>query len=162
MRELLGVVQPRWSPSSHSSPANAAAGAARAVVAQVREEHRLPAPDEFANFLSEVAAVVTSSVEQWRARLASTVARWAGEGYATQSLERFLDGVEPPDVDAVEPGFPRRCNQLRDLEQEAARLDPRLAGVAVFRDPAPPRGSDGRSLCARWRRTTRHRRRPRT
>jgi chromosomal replication initiator protein len=26
-------------------------------------------------------------------------------------------------------------NQLRDLEQEAARLDPRLAGVSVFRDP---------------------------
>lgn len=96
---------------------------------------RVDAPDEFENFLSEVAAVVTSSVEQWRSRLASTVARWAGEGYSTESLESFLDGKEPPDLDDVEARFAAIVHQLRDLEQEAARLDPRLAGVSVFRDP---------------------------
>jgi chromosomal replication initiation ATPase DnaA len=133
VRELLGLFN-RLVAQQSFEPGVRVSGAARAVVAQVREEHRAP-PDEFENFLSEVAAVVTSSVEQWRARLASTVARWAGEGYATHSLERFLDGSEPPDVDAVESRFASAVHQLRDLEQEAARLDPKLAGVAVFRDP---------------------------
>jgi chromosomal replication initiation ATPase DnaA len=132
VRELLGlfnrVVAQQMEPGARAS------GAAR-VVAQVRQAHRAT-PDEFASFMNEVAAVVTSSVEQWRARLASTVARWAGEGYVTSSLERFLDGVEAPDVDAIEATFSSAVNQLRDLEQEAARLDPRLSGVAVFRDPA--------------------------
>jgi chromosomal replication initiation ATPase DnaA len=103
----------------------------------VQEVHGRPigAPDEFASFLHEVTAVVSSSVEQWRNRLAAVVARWAGEGYCTGSLERFLDEGEPPDLDAVETRFAAAVNQLRDLEQEAARLDPRLAGVSVFRDP---------------------------
>jgi chromosomal replication initiation ATPase DnaA len=75
------------------------------------------------------------------------VARWAGEGYATESLERFLEGAEPPDVDAVESQFAASVNQLRDLEQEAARLDPRLSGVSVFRDPA--RLDEARSIVMR-------------
>jgi chromosomal replication initiation ATPase DnaA len=92
-------------------------------------------PDEFESFLHDVSAVVSSSVEQWRNRLASAVARWAGEGYSTASLEGFLDGTEAPDLDAVETRFAAAVNQLRDLESEAARLDPRLAGVSVFKDP---------------------------
>jgi chromosomal replication initiation ATPase DnaA len=125
-------------------PGTPAAGAAKDVVAQVREER---APDEFESFLNEVTAVVTSSVEQWRARLASTVARWAGEGYSTESLESFLDGAEAPDVDAIEARFAAAVNQLRDLEQEAARLDPKLAGVPVFRDPG--RLDEARSIVMR-------------
>lgn len=133
VRELLGLFN-RVVAQRSLEPGTPAAGAATVVVAQVREE-RAAAPDEFENFLSEVSAVVTSSVEQWRARLASTVARWAGEGYSTESLEALLDGIDAPDVDAVESRFATAVNQLRDLEQEAARLDPRLAGVSVFRDP---------------------------
>jgi chromosomal replication initiation ATPase DnaA len=144
VRELLGLFN-RLVAQHALEPGARVSGAARAVVAQVREEHA--PPDEFENFLSEVAAVVTSSVEQWRARLASTVARWAGEGYATESLERLLDGLEPPDVDAVEARFAAAVNQLRDLEQEAARLDPRLAGVSVFRDPG--RLDEARSIVMR-------------
>lgn len=133
VRELLGLFN-RVVEQRSLEPGTPAFGAAKVVVAQVREE-RAAAPDEFDSFLSEMAAVVTSSVEQWRARLASTVARWAGEGYSTESLEALLDGIEAPDVDAVEARFATAVNQLRDLEQEAARLDPRLAGVPVFRDP---------------------------
>ncbi len=144
VRELLGLFN-RLVAQHALEPGARASGAARAVVAQVREEHA--PPDEFENFLNEVAAVVTSSVEQWRARLASTVARWAGEGYATESLEQLLDGIEPPDVDAVEARFASAVNQLRDLEQEAARLDPRLAGVSVFRDPG--RLDEARSIVMR-------------
>ena len=134
VRELLGLFN-RLVAQRSLQPGTPGAGAAKVVVAQVREE-RASAPDEFENFLWEVAAVVTSSVEQWRARLASTVARWAGEGYSTESLEQFLDSADAPDLDAVEARFATAVNQLRDLEQEAARLDPRLAGVPVFRDPA--------------------------
>jgi chromosomal replication initiation ATPase DnaA len=133
VRALLGLFNKLVAQRS-LEPGTPAAGVAKTVVAQDREE-RASAPDEFESFLSEVTAVVTSSVEQWRSRLASTVARWAGEGYGTESLERFLDGMEAPDLDAVEARFAAAVNQLRDLEQEAARLDPRLAGIPVFRDP---------------------------
>jgi chromosomal replication initiation ATPase DnaA len=145
VRELLGLFN-RLVAQRSLEPSARASGAVRAVVAQVREEHAAP-PDEFENFLSEVAAVVTSSVEQWRARLASTVARWAGEGYATDSLESLLDGIEAPDVDAAEAQFATAVHQLRDLEQEAARLDPKLAGVPVFRDPG--RLEEARSIVMR-------------
>jgi len=133
VRELLGLFN-RLVAQRSLEPGTPVAGAAKVVAAQARDE-RAVAPDEFENFLNEVAAVVTSSVEQWRARLASAVARWAGEGYSTASLERFLDGSEPPDLDAVETQFAAAVHQLRDLEQEAARLDPKLSGVSVFRDP---------------------------
>ena len=133
VRELLGLFN-RLVAQRSLEPGTPSTGAAKVVLAQAREE-RANLPDEFENFLNEVAAVVTSSVEQWRARLASTVARWAGEGYRTESLERLLDGMEAPDIDAVEARFAEAVNQLRDLEHEAARLDPKLAGVSVFRDP---------------------------
>lgn len=127
-------------------PGTPASGIAREMAAQARDE-RDAAPDEFESFLNEVTAVVTSSVEQWRARLGATVARWAGEGYATDSLEGILDGIDAPDLDAVEARFAAAVNQLRDLEQEAARLDPTLAGVSVFRDPA--RLDEARSIVLR-------------
>lgn len=145
VRELLGLFN-RVVAHRSLEPGVPAEGMTKAMVAQSREEHTV-APDEFESFLNEVAAVVTSSVEQWRARLASTVARWAGEGYSTESLEHFLDGVEPPDLDAVEGRFAAAVTELRDLEQEAARLDPRLAGVPVFRDPG--RLEEARSIVMR-------------
>ena len=145
VRELLGLFNKVVAQRS-MTPGTPAFGVAKFVVAQAREE-RATSPDEFENFLNEVAGLVTSSVEQWRARLASTVARWAGEGYATESLERYLEGAEPPDLDAVETQFAALVNQLRNLEQEAARLDPKLAGVSVFRDPS--RLGEARSIVMR-------------
>lgn len=133
VRELLGLFN-RLAAQRELDPGSGDAAIA-AILAEVTREPDVPPPDEFENFLSEVTAVVSSSVEQWRSRLASSVARWAGEGYSTESLEKFLDGSEAPDLDAVETRFAAAVNQLRDLEHEAARLDPRLAGVSVFRDP---------------------------
>lgn len=130
--ELLGRFNRLAAPEA-STPAAPAAGTS--AVASPPREAPAAVPDEFESFLHEVAAVVSSSVERWRVRLAATVARWAGEGYRTALLERHLDGVEAPDVDAIEDAFSSAVNQLRDLEQEAARLDPKLAGVPVFRDP---------------------------
>jgi chromosomal replication initiation ATPase DnaA len=145
VRELLGLFNKVVAQRS-LEPTTPAAGVAKIVVEKAREERAIP-PDEFANFLTEVTQVVSSSVEQWRTRLASAVARWAGEGYATESLERFLDGSEPPDLDAVETQFAAVVNQLRNLEQEAARLDPKLAGIPVFRDPG--RIDEARSIVMR-------------
>ncbi len=132
VRELQGLFN-RLVAQKTFTRATAPEGA-RAVVAQVREERAGPA-DEFEEFLSEVAAVVSSSMEQWRVRLAATVARWAGEGFRTGMLEQYLDVEEPPDLDALEATFDATVNRLRDLEREAARLDPRVAGVSAFRDP---------------------------
>jgi chromosomal replication initiation ATPase DnaA len=131
VRELLGLFV-RVLAQRSMEPGTPAAGLARVAVAQARDEHL---PDEFESFLNEVAAVVSSSVDQWRVRLAASIARWAGEGYGTTSLERYLDVAEPPDLDAVESAYGAAITQLRDLEQEAARLDARLAGIPVFRDP---------------------------
>jgi chromosomal replication initiator protein len=133
VRELLGVFN-RLAAQRELAPDSVDEALAR-MLSEVVRESEPASPDEFESFLNEVTAVVSSSVEQWRSRLASTVARWAGEGYSTESLQPFLDGTEPPDLDAIETRFAAAVNQLRDLEQEAARLDPRLAGVSVFRDP---------------------------
>ena len=145
VRELLGLLNRAL---AHRSlrPVTSGSGSMVAVPAP-RVRQRTPPPDEFENFLKEVSAVVTSSVEQWRVRLAATVARWAGEGYATGMLEQFLDGIEPPDVDAVEASFANAVHQLRDLEREAARLDPKLGGLPVFRDPG--RLEEARTLVMR-------------
>jgi chromosomal replication initiation ATPase DnaA len=74
-------------------------------------------------------------VEQWRVHLGETVARWSGEGFRTEMLERHLESPEPPDVEGIERQFVTAVNRLRALEAEAARLDSRLAGIPVFRDP---------------------------
>ncbi|HEX7122158.1 MAG TPA: DnaA/Hda family protein, partial [Gemmatimonadaceae bacterium] len=99
----------------------------------------LPAPqppDEFEMFVTEVANVVEKSVEAWRVRLSETIARWAGEGFRTELLARYLENGEIPDLEALESQFVATVNRLRALEAEAARLDPKLAGMPVFRDPA--------------------------
>jgi chromosomal replication initiation ATPase DnaA len=133
VRELQGLFNRLVAQQSLGSEA-VTDGVARVVVAQARSERPAP-PDEFETFLSEVAAVVSSSVEQWRVRLAASVARWSGEGFRTSELERHLEDTEAPDLDALESRFASLVNRLRDLEREAARLDPRLAGVSAFRDP---------------------------
>lgn len=144
VHELLALFE-RLVAGQAAEPGTPSVGLAGVVVARAREER--PEPDEFESFLHEVSAAVTSTVESWRTRLAATVARWAGEGYQTGSLEAWLEGVEPPDVDAAEAQFAASVNQLRDLEQEAARLDARLAGLPVFRDPA--RLDDARAIVMR-------------
>ena len=145
IKELLGLFD-RTVTQRSLEPDAPDAGIAGIVAAQAREE-RAVARDEFDNFLSELSAVVSSSVEQWRDRLAAAIARWAGEGYATASLEKHLESKEPPDLDAVEAQFSAAVNQLRNLEQEAARLDPKLAGISVFRDPG--RLEDARAIVMR-------------
>jgi chromosomal replication initiation ATPase DnaA len=94
-----------------------------------------PAPDEFEAFLSDLASTVAESVDSWRVTLGERIARWSGEGFRTDRLERALARREPPDLAALERDFADHAERLRALESEAIRLDPRCAGLAIFRDP---------------------------
>lgn len=102
-------------------------GTARAAAA--------PVPDEFEAFLSDVASTLAESVETWRVRLGERIARWSGEGYRTERLERILEQAEAPDLDQLDADFAADAERLRTLEAEAIRIDPRSAGLPIFRDP---------------------------
>jgi chromosomal replication initiation ATPase DnaA len=101
------------------------------------------APDEYEQLLTDVHSVVTESVEPWRVQLGEIIARWSGEGYDTGLIERHLETGEAPDLAAIEADFEAAVARLRGLEAEAARLDPRLAGLAVFHDPARVKEAEG-------------------
>ncbi len=105
------------------------------VLGKVRGAEPPPA-DEFEHFVSDLATTVAASVETWRVRLGERIARWSGEGFRTDRLERELARATPPDVEALEGAFATDVERLRALESEAIRLDPRHAGLALFRDPA--------------------------
>ena len=91
--------------------------------------------DEYETFLSEISVAVSESVEGWRLRVGESIARWSGEGFQVRMLEAALDAAEAPDLDALEARFVAAANRLRSLKMEAARLDAKLAGLPVFRDP---------------------------
>ena len=94
-----------------------------------------PPPDEFENFVGEVTAAVSMSVDRWRARLVEAAKGWAAEGFRTEMIERALKTASAADLSALEVRFALAVDRLRVLEGEAARLDPKLAGLQVFRDP---------------------------
>jgi chromosomal replication initiator protein len=94
-----------------------------------------PAEDEYESFLTDMAAAIAHSVEEWRLRLGERIARWSGEGFATDRLQRLLDQADAPDLEAEEARFAAICDRLRAIEAEAIRLDVKFTGMAVFRDP---------------------------
>ncbi len=94
-----------------------------------------PSPDEFEHFLADLAATVAESVDTWRVRLGERIAIWSGEGFRTDRLERELTRRDPPDLEAMDAAFAADAERLRALEREAVRLDPRNAGMPIFRDP---------------------------
>jgi len=91
--------------------------------------------DEFAGFVSDIAVAVAQHVEGWRVRLGERIAHWQGAGYRTTMLERALAMTEEADVDALDAAFASGVARLEQLEAQAVLLDPRLAGLDVFRDP---------------------------
>jgi chromosomal replication initiator protein DnaA len=56
------------------------------------------APNEFEDFLSDIASTVARSVDAWRVRLGERIAYWSGQGFKTAILEQALDANEVPDV----------------------------------------------------------------
>ncbi|HEX6053491.1 MAG TPA: DnaA/Hda family protein, partial [Gemmatimonadaceae bacterium] len=91
--------------------------------------------DEFAGFLSDIAVAVAQHVEGWRVRLGERIAQWQSAGYCTTMLDRALALSEEVDVDALDAAFAAGVARLEQLEAQAVLLDPRLAGLDVFRDP---------------------------
>ena len=93
------------------------------------------ATDEVAGFISDIAVAVAQHVEGWRVRLGQRIAHWQAAGYRTTMLERTLAMNEEADVDALDAAFASGVARLEQLEAQAVLLDPRLAGLDVFRDP---------------------------
>jgi chromosomal replication initiation ATPase DnaA len=93
------------------------------------------ANDEFAGFLSDIAVAVAQHVEGWRVRLGERIAHWQRAGYRTTMLERASSMTEDVDVDALDAAFAAGVARLEQIEAQAVLLDPRLAGLDVFRDP---------------------------
>ena len=91
--------------------------------------------DEFAGFVSDIAVAVAQHVEGWRVKLGERIAHWQRSGYRTTMLERALALTEEADVDALDAAFAAGVARLEHLEAQAVLLDPRLAGLDVFRDP---------------------------
>ncbi len=108
----------------------------RAPLAPAQHADAVPAPDEFAQFVSDVTMTVGKAVEAWRARVAEAVLRWEGEGYRTARLEALLDQDAPAAVDDEIAAFAADAERLKVLAAEVTELDPGAAGDAVFRDPA--------------------------
>lgn len=98
--------------------------------------------DEFSDFLSEVTQTVAQQVESWRARLAAAIGRWDAEGYDVGRLEAAVADGAAGNPDAALAGYERDVARLRELEMEAARLAPQLAGHAAFRDPGNLRAAE--------------------
>ncbi|HUQ83386.1 MAG TPA: DnaA/Hda family protein [Gemmatimonadaceae bacterium] len=112
----------------------------RAIVGGGRstpEFGRAPASvtDEFAGFISDIAVAVAQHVEGWRVRLGERIAHWQAAGYSTMMLDRVLALSEEVDVDELDAAFASGVARLEQLEAQAVLLDPRLAGLDVFRDP---------------------------
>jgi hypothetical protein len=95
-----------------------------------------PPAAEFLNFISDVATVVARHVEPWRSSIGEAAQRWAPEGYDTAVLERAMRAGTDPGSDALIATYERCVSRLRTLQCEAAAIDPDLAAMDIFFDPA--------------------------
>lgn len=93
------------------------------------------APDEFADFLSDVAHTVEEQVEAWRSALAKGAKRWKREGYRTARLAELLKQNVPASAEHVVREYERDIERLKGLQHAMKRIDPERADDAVFYDP---------------------------
>ncbi len=94
-----------------------------------------PAPDEFADFLSDVEHTVTEQVEAWRTHLEEAIKRWASEGFSTARLGALLEEEAPVAVGGILRQFERDVERLRGSQVAMVRLDKERSQDAVFFDP---------------------------
>ena len=123
-------------------------------VADVKPPGSAEQPEtEFHSFITDIHAVVSLQVDQWKGRIAEGIAYWAGEGFRTAALERVLQSPEPPtSVETVLRDFEKSVQHLRDLQRQATAIDRSLASNDVFLDP--DRVDDARQVLERARRVT--------
>jgi chromosomal replication initiator protein DnaA len=106
-------------------------------------------PDEFGEFLSEVAATVVQQVDSWKTKVAAAILRWEGEGYRTARLEALLQQDMLSDPERVLKQFEADICRLQTLHAEARDLAPDLAGSSAFRDPDDLKGAEALTQQAR-------------
>ena len=103
---------------------------------------------DFAHFISDVATAVAQHVDPWKVKVAEAVAYWGGEGYRTTTLERLLETAGPKtDFEGALRDYFAAIERLRQLEEQAAAVDPKFEGNDLFRDPE--RLADAESLAER-------------
>jgi chromosomal replication initiator protein len=90
---------------------------------------------EFASFLSDLSEVVAQHIDSWRVRVVEAMTYWNQLGYVTLVLERALEATEEPDVDTLLSRYEASIRRLKELEQEAAKIDAHLAATELFHDP---------------------------
>ena len=129
-KQVRTVVGDAASPGAQSSPA-----APRRKSTPIDTTEHAPSGFEFQNFLTDMAGVVATHVDAWRARLREAIAYWQGEGYRTDVLERGLSQTQPPDVEGLVAMFNQAVEHLRQLEDTANGIDASLGANEVFRDP---------------------------
>jgi len=93
------------------------------------------APDEFAEFLSDITAGVSEQVDRWKRRVGEAVLYWAGQGLRTRRLEVLLEQEAPIDPEPVLAEYERDAREILALAAEAATDSPDLVGAEVFHDP---------------------------
>ena len=142
VRELMGVLNRLVAYQAvNETPLNAEGAKqllgieSRSAAAATASGERVPTPDEFAAFLTDVTVTVGKAVEAWRARIAEAILRWEGEGYRTRRLEALLEQETPLAPDEEIAAFARDVERLRVLEAEVSQFDPQAAGQSVFRGP---------------------------
>ena len=107
------------------------------VLAGAGASPALPPADtaEFADFLSDVVANVSSQFDHWRGRLREAIGHWQAQGVRTRRLEGILAGDSGGDPEPTITEFGRDAGELQRLVAEARVIAPDLAGAEVFRDP---------------------------
>jgi chromosomal replication initiator protein DnaA len=155
VRELLGLLNKLVAYQAVSESPITPDGAAELLAGEVRTEVPMttgPAPalmvpgepvaeppevrpDEFADFLSDVAHTVEEQVEAWRSKLGKAIMRWEAEGYRTARLEQLLDQDMPIAVERVLRQYERDIERLRSMQATMAKLDAERAEDPIFYDP---------------------------
>ncbi len=155
VRELLGLLNKLVAYQAVSESPITPDGAAELLAGEVRTEAPMttgPAPalmvpgepvaappearpDEFADFLSDVAHTVEEQVEVWRSKLGKAIMRWEAEGYRTARLEQLLDQDMPIAVERVLRQYERDIERLRSTQATMAKLDAERAEDPIFYDP---------------------------
>ncbi|HEX6063871.1 MAG TPA: DnaA/Hda family protein [Longimicrobiales bacterium] len=107
--------------------------------------------DDFGSFLDEIADTVDSvvaSVTQER-RLAETIMRYEGEGYATRRLEAALHAdLSEADVDDAIYRYESDVRKLQDIEREIGQIEPHAPELRSAHDVLrnPDRVHDAEAL----------------
>lgn len=146
VRELLGTLnrliafqavneEPVTPEAASVLVAGEAVPAPSGAAGRAAAEEGAPARDEFAEFLSDISAAVTQTVETWRKRIAEAIMHWEAEGYRTARLEELLNQDTPAGADAAIQQFEQDVERLRALGTEMAAIDTTASGDQMFRDP---------------------------